>query len=77
MDFTHVHTDFKSSSTLDHFILNRRLIDAFVDCGVMHLGDNPSRHSPNMLKLNLGKIPVGKQRLKSELKASLVQERSA
>ena len=28
-----------------------------LDCGVLHLGDNPSRHSPIMLKLNLGSIP--------------------
>ena len=57
VDYTHIHTDFKSTSTLDHFILNRRLINAIVDCGAMHLGDNPSRHSPIMLKLNLGIIP--------------------
>ena len=56
VDYTHIHTDFKSTSTLDHFILNRRLIAAIVDCGAMHFGDNPSRHSPIMLKLNLGKI---------------------
>ena len=62
VDYTHVHTDFKSTSTLDHFILNTRLVDAIVDCGVMHLGDNPSRHSPIMIKLNLGNIPVREEK---------------
>ena len=57
VDFTHVHTDFKSTSTLDHFILNSRLLNSVVDCGVMHIGDNPSKHIPIMLKLNLGNIP--------------------
>ena len=28
------------------------------DCGVIHLGDNPSRHKPIVLKLNVGNIPV-------------------
>ena len=58
VDYTHIHTDFKSTSILDHFILNRRLVSAIVDCGVIHLGDNPSRHSPIMPKLNLGTIPA-------------------
>ena len=56
IDYTHIHTDFKSTSTLDHFVVNRRLLDYIVDCGVLHLGDNPSRHSPIMLKLNVGNI---------------------
>ena len=56
VDYTHVHTDFKSTSTLDHFVVNRKLLDHIVDCGVLHLGDNPSRHSPIMLKLNVGNI---------------------
>ena len=57
VDYTHIHTDFKSTSTLDHFILNQRLMNTVIDCGVMHLGDNPSRHSPIILKLDLGSIP--------------------
>ena len=57
VDFTHIHTDFKSTSTLDHFVVNSRLINFITDCGVLHLGDNPSRHSPIMLKLNVGVIP--------------------
>ena len=28
------------------------------DCGVLHLGDNPSRHSPIILKLKVGEIPI-------------------
>ena len=65
IDHTHIHTDFRSVSTLDHFIVNRRLITSIKDCGVMHFGDNPSRHSPIMLKLDVGSIP---KRTKTEKK---------
>ena len=58
IDHTHIHTDFKSTSVLDHFIMNERLLDLVVDCGPIHLGDNRSRHSPIIVKLNLGAIPV-------------------
>ena len=58
IDFTHVHTDNKSVSTLDHFICNARLLQFVTDCGPLHFGDNTSRHSPIMLKLNLGSLPV-------------------
>ena len=58
VDYTHIHTDFVSTSTLDHFVVNERLIDLILDCGTMHLGDNPSRHSPIVLKLNLAAIPL-------------------
>ena len=50
VDFTHLHTDMKSMSTLDHFFLNQRLLDQVVDAGPVHLGDNLSRHSPIMLQ---------------------------
>ena len=53
VDFTHLHTDMKSTSILDHFFLNQRLLDLVVDAGPVHLGDNLSRHSPIMLKLLL------------------------
>ena len=58
IDFTHVHTDSKSFSTLDHFICNERLLQSITDCGPIHLGDNQSRHSPIMLKLNVGALPI-------------------
>ena len=58
IDFTHIHTDNKAVSTLDHFICNARLLEVVTDCDVMHLGDNTSRHSPIVLKLNLGVLPV-------------------
>ena len=57
IDYTHIHTDFKSTSTLDHFVVNRNLLNSITDCGVLHLGDNPSRHSPIMMKLTVGSIP--------------------
>ena len=38
--------------------MNERLLSYIVDAGVIHLGDNPSRHSPIMMKLDVGNIPV-------------------
>ena len=58
VDYTHIHTDLKATSTLDHFVMNKRLINLISDCGVLHLGDNPSRHSPIILKLKVGEIPI-------------------
>ena len=57
IDFTHIHTDNKAVSTLDHFICNARLLEFVTDCDVMHFGDNTTRHSPIMLKLDLGSLP--------------------
>ena len=39
---THVHTDYVSTSTLDHFILSPRLLNLVEECGPVHLGDNLS-----------------------------------
>ena len=61
VDYTHIHTDFLSTSTLDHFVVNERLLDLVLDCGPLHLGDNPSRHSPIVIKLNIAGIPVKSQ----------------
>ena len=57
VSFTHIHTDVKSTSVLDHFLCNEGLLDFVTDAGVLHLGDNLSRHSPIMLKLSVGDIP--------------------
>ena len=37
---------------------NERLLNYIEDAGVIHLGDNLSRHSPIMLKLKIGDIPI-------------------
>ena len=37
---------------------NERLVPLVTDCGVCHFGDNNSRHSPIMLKLNIGALPL-------------------
>ena len=58
VNFTHIHTDFTSTSTIDHFLVNERLLDLIEDAGALHLGDNLSRHSPIMMKLNIGNIPL-------------------
>ena len=58
ISFTHIHTDLKSTSILDNFLVNERLLNYIEDAGVIHLGDNLSRHSPVMLKLKIGDIPL-------------------
>ena len=65
VDYTHVHTDYKSTSTLDHFLVSPRLVQLVSDCGVRHSGDNMSRHSPIYVRLKLGSLPV-----KSKVKSS-------
>ena len=57
IDFTHLHTDNKSSSILDNFYLSPRLLEYVESAGPVHLGDNFSRHSPIMLSLKLDDIP--------------------
>ena len=61
VDYTHIHTDLKSMSTIDRILVNKRLIGCLVDAGALHLGDNLSRHSPIMVKLDLGSIPKNVQ----------------
>ena len=56
IDFTHIHTDMRSLSTIDHFFVNQRLLDMIQDAGPLHLGDNLSRHSPIMMKIKLPDI---------------------
>ena len=58
VDFTHIHTDYKSVATLDHFLVNKDLLPFITDCNVMHFGDNLSRHSPIMMRINVGDIPA-------------------
>ena len=43
---------------MDNFLVNERLLELIEDAGVLHLGDNLSRHSPILLKLDLGAIPA-------------------
>ena len=61
VDYTHVHTDDRTFTTLDHFVCNERLLPLVTDCEVMHFGDNTSRHSPIMMRLNLGALPLRKK----------------
>ena len=65
VDYTHIHTDLKSLSTLDRFLVSPGLLPHITDAGPVHLGDNPSRHSPIMLKLAVGSLPTRKQSSKS------------
>ena len=56
--YTHVHTDGKSKSTIDHFLLSPRLVPLVADYGVVERGDNLSRHCPIWVKLRLGQLPL-------------------
>lgn len=63
IDFSHIHTDNKSVSTVDHFFISPGLVPLVSDCGVIHRGDNLSRHSPIWLRLDLGcPLPVRKDK---------------
>ena len=66
IDYTHIHTDLKSTSVLDNFFLSERLLEHVEDAGPLHLGDNLSRHSPIMMKIKVDNIPV--VRLKTKCK---------
>ena len=61
VDFTHMHTDNKSVSTLDHFLVTERLLPLVVRYEPIHRGDNLSRHSPIILSLKLGELPARKR----------------
>ena len=58
IDFTHMQTDFKSTSVLDHFLMNESLLDRVEAACPIHLGDNLSRHSPIMLQLRIPEIQL-------------------
>ena len=54
IEYTHMHTDFVSTSVLDHFHVSRRLVPLVESGEVLHKGDNLSRHSPILLKFRVG-----------------------
>ena len=56
--YTHVHTDGKSKSTIDHILLSPRLVPLVSECGVVERGDNLSRHCPIWVTIRLGTLPV-------------------
>ena len=55
---THVHTDLKSTSILDHFLMDEALLKVVEGAEAADLGDNLSRHSPCILKLRVGELPA-------------------
>ena len=57
IDYTHIHTDGVSSSTIDHFMLSPALLPLVEECGPLHRGDNLSRHSPVFVKLKISGVP--------------------
>ena len=59
--YTHIHTDGKSRSTIDHFFVSPRLIPLVEAGGIVERGDNRSRHCPIWLKLKLGTLPINEK----------------
>ena len=57
IDFTYMHTDHKSTSILDNFYVNESLLPFIDDARPVHLGDNPSGHSPIVLTLRVHDLP--------------------
>ena len=55
---TYIHTDYVTTSMIDHFFVSPRLLSLIEDCGPVHRGDNLSRHSPIFLSLRLGDLPM-------------------
>ena len=56
--YTHVHTDGKSMSIIDHILISPRLLNLVADCGIVERADNLSRHCPIWVKLRLGLLPL-------------------
>ena len=48
----------RSTSVLDHFLVNERLVLLVEECRAIQSGDNLLRHSPILLKLKVGDIPL-------------------
>ena len=51
-----MHTDHKSTSILDNFYVNESLLPYIEAAQPVHLGDNPSGHSPIVLTLQIDNI---------------------
>ena len=66
IDFTHLHSDHKSTSIIDNYFVNESLLPYVVSAGPLHLGDNPSGHSPILLTLEVGNIP--KRRIEEQVR---------
>jgi len=56
VDYTYVHTDKESVSTIDHFIVNRDVLNLCAAAGVDHQYSDGIFHSPIYAHLNLGSI---------------------
>ena len=57
VDYTFSSPANNSTSTIDHFMLNKELSNFVENAGVIHRGDNLSGHSPIFLKLKTDKLP--------------------
>lgn len=56
--YTYQHNNYTSFSTIDHFFVSEGLWDNCVSASAVQLPDNPSNHSPIMLKIRVPEAPV-------------------
>ena len=61
IDFTHIHTDDKSTAILGHFLWTQGMGNQVIDGGVLHLAENTSRHSPVWIKVEVSDIVKNKE----------------
>ena len=61
VDYTYIHTDKESKSTIDHFIVNVVMADVCTAGGVDHQYSDGIFHSPAYIHLDVGNIPMYEQ----------------
>ncbi len=58
VDYTYIHTDKESSSTIDHFPVNEAIINLCTIDGVNHIYSDGIFHSPAFIHLDIGSMSV-------------------
>ncbi len=58
VDYTYIHTDKESSSTIDLFLVNGAIINLCTVGGVNHIYSDGIFHSPAFIHLDIGSMPV-------------------
>ena len=61
IDYTHIHTDDKSTAILDHFVWTKGMKNHVTNGGVLHISDNTSRHSPVWIKVEVSGLDRRKE----------------
>ncbi len=59
VDYTYLHTDQFSTSTIDHFIMTNNMYNVCNEGGIIHDVDSLSNHSAVYMNINMDNIPHG------------------